>query len=79
MHNDAQAIAVRSWAQECVPHPDSQAHLNHGVCSQSVLWVCSARDTGVNALRMEALAPSAKRSKTAGDANAQPEAAASKK
>lgn len=28
------------------------------------VWACRARDAGVDALRMEALAPSAKRSKT---------------
>ena len=35
------------------------------------VWACSARDAGVDALRMEALAPSAKRSRT-GEAAGQP-------
>ena len=44
-------------------------------------WACSARDAGVDALRMEALAPSAKRSRTgeaAGEAAGQPEGFAAK-
>ncbi len=45
-----------------------------------VVWTCSARGTGVDALRMEALeAPSAKRSKTAGDAGDQQQTTVGKK
>jgi len=44
-----------------------------------VVWMCSARGTGVDALRMEALeVPSAKRSKTAGDAGEQQQTAGKK-
>ncbi len=44
-----------------------------------IVWTCSARGTGVDALRMEALeVPSAKRSKTAGDAGEQQQTAGKK-
>ncbi|KAL0054327.1 hypothetical protein WJX82_007206 [Trebouxia sp. C0006] len=58
-----------------------------GLCAQTVLPLCydqykslySARGTGVDALRMEALeVPSAKRSKTAGDASEQQQTAGKK-
>ncbi len=49
------------------------------MCPTWVAWTCSARGTGVDALRMEALeVPSAKRSKTAGDAGEQQQTAGKK-
>ena len=56
----------------------TQLRLKTVVPSHVVLvWACSARDAGVDALRMEALAPSAKRSRT-GEAAAQPAGQAEK-
>lgn len=51
--------------------PQSVTLENYCVCDAVVVRACRARDAGVDALRMEALAPSAKRSRT-GDTAAQP-------
>ena len=60
----------------------SQSSLRTALCADAVVvWACRARDAGVDALRMEALAPSAKRSRTgeaAGQPAGQPEGPAAK-
>lgn len=73
----ATRLPAKHRTMQCSVHPSEYSHYTQSrlktITPRHVVdvWACSARDAGVDALRMEALAPSAKRSKT-GEAAAQP-------
>ena len=61
MPDKTSSAALRPYHMQ----PSVQSNLSAQHASNMRCDACSARDTGVDALRMEALKPSAKRSKTA--------------